>query len=186
MTFFRWERYPFEDAWMLTVCGVTLRRTVHQEPTPAPSGAHLAIDSSIWLSTRRHAIGFGRVRDWACLTSIEVRPPGAGPFVTETGDAVIAPAIMLDSSPFDVWIANRSPVTAEGRLAVRIDDQWEIRAWTIEPGALRRIEFQRRAASKESPSRLDWIRYQTQPIGDHRGARFARIYGRPEFGIDVP
>jgi len=181
MTFFRWKRYSFADAWMLTVCGVTLRRAVHEEPEPAPSGAHLAIDSSIWLSTRRRAIGFGRVRDWARLSSIEVRPPkGAGPFMSETGDVLIAPAIALDPlAPFDVWIANHAPIATEVTVSVQIDQGWERNNARIDAGALKRMEFYPRAGIG-APPRLNRIVYQTYPIGV--ASRFARIHGRPEFG----
>jgi hypothetical protein len=184
MTFFRFKRYTHADAWCLTVLGVTLRRAIHQEPEPAPSGAHLAIDSSIWLSTRRHAIGFGRVREMARLTAIEVRPAGAGPFITETGEVKIEPAIALKRlEPFDVWIANHAPIRAEGDLSVQVGDNWAAKTWSIAPGTLLRLEFILPGCGEYVLPSLRRIRYQTYPSG---ASRFARIYGRPEFGSDVP
>jgi hypothetical protein len=190
MTFFKLK--SFTSSWKLTVLGVTLSRGVHnEEPAPAPSGAHLAIYSSFWISTRRRAFGFGTVRDLARLMSIEVQPAGGGRFATESGSMRIEPPIALarGAQSFEVWITNHAPVVAEVILSVRIGEHWKTNAHSIEPGAMKRSEFFNSEMSGTADAELirlatpppcvDWIQYETEPSG---APRSERIHGRPEFG----
>ena len=188
MKFFEWKRRKFERGFRLTIVGVTLSAARHLETTPAPNGGNLAILWSVWLSTRRRAIGFGKVQDWCRPLSLELRI-SAGSFITESGNLQIEPPVRVDPQErFEVLIVNHSTVTAKGWIEAGYSGELSYRnsaCFEIDAGGQVRIELDLLGTEfpvfpfLKRPMIVNHLSFSTIPTGR---ARLSRIYGRPEFG----
>lgn len=202
----------------LRIFGVTLEHSFYETDHNLPyrrlqrptSGAQIGIAESFWVSTRRRAYGFGRVKDWATLQYLDlIVKTNRGGIATEAigggilshdGYIQLTPCFTVteENSP-TMEIQNRNKIQADGRLrlhgaqvkdGLRMIGQFQF-PFTIDPGRRQTLFLDKIDAppsiDTENDTSAFWkpLQYEIQSLSfvtNPTGKfRWSRIHGRPEW-----